>query len=261
MKDLGTHEMAAWHPACCVEPVRSGGARRHAARSPRSHLPSRTRTRHSRATIEAARHTVQACVHGWESMGRLLRPGMCAKIPHIELRIEHRAPRLLLARCDADAWPCLDFQALGRRRGHDDPCVDGGSAMYGIRIVCRALQESTRPNRHPGYGGVSGAPQERWRWFSGKALFQHPPFLRRSVVLVFAPLTGLLSGASQLKHPFTAPTLKPTSNRRPLRGYMSELFRSHHLKIKKTFIASPHSRPHRTPTRRSACASYWGCWR
>ena len=32
-------------------------------------------------------------------------------------------------------------------------------------------------------------------------------------------LTGLLSGASQLKHPFTAPTLKPTSNRRPLRGY------------------------------------------
>ena len=32
-------------------------------------------------------------------------------------------------------------------------------------------------------------------------------------------LTGLLSGASQLKHPFTAPTLKPTFNRRPLRGY------------------------------------------
>ena len=32
-------------------------------------------------------------------------------------------------------------------------------------------------------------------------------------------LTGLLSGASQLKHPFTAPTLKPTSNRRPLPGY------------------------------------------
>ena len=95
---------------------------------------------------------MQGCVHGWESMGRLLRPGMCAKITHIELRIEHRAPRLLPARCDADAWPCLDFQALGRRRGHDDPCVDGGSARYEIRIVCRALQESTRPNRHPGYG-------------------------------------------------------------------------------------------------------------
>ena len=95
---------------------------------------------------------MQGCVHGWESMGRLLRPGMWAKITHIELRIEHRAPRLLPARCDADAWPCLDFQALGRRRGHDDPCVDGGSAMYGIRIVCRALQESTRPNRHPRYG-------------------------------------------------------------------------------------------------------------
>ena len=95
---------------------------------------------------------MQGCVHGWESMGRLLRPGMWAKITHIELRIEHRAPRLLPARCDADARQCLDFQALGRRRGHDDPCVDGGSAMYGIRIVCRALQESTRPNRHPGYG-------------------------------------------------------------------------------------------------------------
>ena len=40
-KDLGTHEMAAWYPACIVEPVRSGGARRRAARSPRSHLPSR----------------------------------------------------------------------------------------------------------------------------------------------------------------------------------------------------------------------------
>ena len=108
------------------------------------------RTRHSRAISKVARHAVQGCVHGWESMGRLLRPGTCAKITHIELRIEHRAPRLLPARCDADAWPCLDFQALGRRRGHDDPCVDGGSAMYGIRIVCRALQESTRPNRHPG---------------------------------------------------------------------------------------------------------------
>ena len=95
---------------------------------------------------------MQGGVHGWESMGRLLLPGTCAKITHIELRIEHRAPRLLPARCDADAWPCLDFQALGRRRGHDDPCVDGGSAMYGIRIVCRALQERTRPNRHPGYG-------------------------------------------------------------------------------------------------------------
>ena len=111
-----------------------------------------TRTRHSRATVKAARHTVQGCVHDWESMGRLLRPGTCAKITHIELRIEHRAPRLLPARCDADAWSCLDFQALGRRRGHDDPCVDGGSAMYEIRIFCRALQESTRPNRHPGYG-------------------------------------------------------------------------------------------------------------
>ena len=110
------------------------------------------RTRHSRAISKVARHAVQGCVHGWESMGRLLRPGMCAKITHIELRIEHRAPRLLPARCDADAWSCLDFQALGRRRGHDDPCVDGGSAMYGIRIVCRALQERTRPNRHPGYG-------------------------------------------------------------------------------------------------------------
>ena len=56
---------------------------------------------------------MQGGVHGWESMGRLLRPGTCAKITHIELRIEHRAPRLLPARCDADAWPCLDFQALG----------------------------------------------------------------------------------------------------------------------------------------------------
>jgi hypothetical protein len=55
---------------------------------------------------------VQGCVHDWESMGRLLRPGMCAKITHIELRIEHRAPRLLPARCDADAWSCLDFQAF-----------------------------------------------------------------------------------------------------------------------------------------------------
>ena len=44
------------------------------------------------------------------------------------------------------------LSSVCRRRGHDDPCVDGGSAMYGIRIVCRALQESTRPNRHPGYG-------------------------------------------------------------------------------------------------------------
>ena len=32
-------------------------------------------------------------------------------------------------------------------------------------------------------------------------------------------LTELLRCASQLKHPFTAPTLKPTSERRPLRGY------------------------------------------
>jgi len=44
------------------------------------------------------------------------------------------------------------LSSVCRRRGHDDPCVDGGSAMYGIRIVCRALQESTRPNRHPRYG-------------------------------------------------------------------------------------------------------------
>ena len=128
-----------------------------------------TRTRHSRATVKAARHTVQGCVHDWESMGRLLRPGTCAKITHIELRIEHRAPRLLPARCDADAWSCLDFQALGRRRGHDDPCVDGGSARYEIRIVCRALQESTRPNRHPGYGKLGpGFQQNPFNWdFAG----------------------------------------------------------------------------------------------
>ena len=55
---------------------------------------------------------------------------MCAKITHIELRIEHRAPRLLPARCELDARQCLEFQALGRRCGEDDPRVDGGSAMY-----------------------------------------------------------------------------------------------------------------------------------
>ena len=53
---------------------------------------------------------------------------MRAKITHIELRIEHRAPRLLPARCDADAWPCLDFQALGRRRGDDDRQPDSAPA-------------------------------------------------------------------------------------------------------------------------------------
>ena len=105
------------------------------------------RTRHSRAISKVARHAVQGCVHGWESMGRLLRPGMCAKITHIELRIEHRAPRLLPARCDAGAWPCLDFQALGRRRGDDDLQPDS-ARLHRSDALLGALQERTGPRRH-----------------------------------------------------------------------------------------------------------------
>ena len=80
-------------------------------------------------------------------MGRLLRPGMRAKITHIELRIEHRAPRLLPARCDAYAWPCLDFQALGRRRGDDDLQPDS-ARLHRSDALLGALQERTGPRRH-----------------------------------------------------------------------------------------------------------------
>ena len=75
---------------------------------------------------------MQGGVHGWESMGRLLRTGMCAKITHIELRIEHRAPRLLPARCDADAWSCLDFQAFAAT----------GDMMIRASTVARPCMES-----------------------------------------------------------------------------------------------------------------------
>ena len=107
------------------EPEVRGDAR-HALHAHVCRVGTRTGTAEQR--IKAARHTVQGGVHGWESMGRLLRPGTCANITHIELRIEHRAPRLLPARCDADAWPCLDFQALGRRCGDDDRQPDSAPA-------------------------------------------------------------------------------------------------------------------------------------
>ena len=121
------------------------GDARHALHAHVCRVGTRTGTAEQR--IKAARHTVQGCVHGWESMGRLLRPGTCAKITHIELRIEHRAPRLLPARCDADAWPCLDFQALGRRRGDDDRQPDS-ARLHRSDALLGALQERTGPRRH-----------------------------------------------------------------------------------------------------------------
>jgi hypothetical protein len=121
------------------------GDARHALHAHVCRVGTRTGTAEQR--IKAARHTVQGCVHGWESMGRLLRPGTCAKITHIELRIEHRAPRLLPARCDDDAWPCLDFQALGRRRGDDDLQPDS-ARLHRSDALLGALQERTGPGRH-----------------------------------------------------------------------------------------------------------------
>jgi hypothetical protein len=121
------------------------GDARHALHAHVCRVGTRTGTAEQR--IKAARHTVQGGVHGWESMGRLLRPGTCAKITHIELRIEHRAPRLLPARCDADAWPCLDFQALGRRRGDDDLQPDS-ARLHRSDALLGALQERTGPRRH-----------------------------------------------------------------------------------------------------------------
>ena len=101
-----------------------------------------TRTRHSRGTSKAARHALQGCVHGRESMGRLLRPGMCAKLTHIELRLEHRAPRLLPARCELGARQCQEFQALGRRRGEDDRRVGGAKR--------KTFEHRRRPHRSAG---------------------------------------------------------------------------------------------------------------
>jgi hypothetical protein len=121
------------------------GDARHALHAHVCRVGTRTGTAEQR--IKAARHTVQGGVHGWESMGRLLRPGTCAKITHIELRIEHRAPRLLPARCDAHAWPCLDFQALGRRRGDDDLQPDS-ARLHRSDALLGALQERTGPRRH-----------------------------------------------------------------------------------------------------------------
>jgi hypothetical protein len=121
------------------------GDARHALHAHVCRVGTRTGTAEQR--IKAARHTVQGCVHGWESMGRLLLPGTCAKITHIELRIEHRAPRLLPARCDDDAWPCLDFQALGRRRGDDDLQPDS-ARLHRSDALLGALQERTGPGRH-----------------------------------------------------------------------------------------------------------------
>ena len=121
------------------------GDARHALHAHVCRVGTRTGTAEQR--IKAARHTVQGGVHGWESMGRLLRPGTCAKITHIELRIEHRAPRLLPARCDADAWPCLDFQALGRRGGDDDLQPDS-ARLHRSDALLGALQERTGPRRH-----------------------------------------------------------------------------------------------------------------
>ena len=121
------------------------GDARHALHAHVCRVGTRTGTAEQR--IKAARHTVQGGVHGWESMGRLLRPGTCAKITHIELRIEHRAPRLLPARCDDDAWPCLDFQALGRRRGDDDLQPDS-ARLHRSDALLGALQERTGPRRH-----------------------------------------------------------------------------------------------------------------
>ena len=78
---------------------------------------------------------------------------------------------------------------------HRPMCVREAAARFGARV---------RP-----CGCVCG------EWTRFPSCDSTPMGFRRAA----GRLTGLLSGASQLKHPFTAPTLKPTSNRRPLRGY------------------------------------------
>ena len=74
--------------------------------------------------------------------------------------LERAKDRLLHAPCGADAWQCLIFQVLGRRRGEDDRRGGCSSAVYGVRIFFQYLQECTGPESHS-VGRVLSA-QEYW---------------------------------------------------------------------------------------------------